>query len=175
MSGRPRVKLDLGCGRKPRAGFIGVDMSAACSPDVLHDLRTMPWPFDDASVDEVYSGHFLEHLDGEERIAFMEELYRVLRPGGTALIVTPYWSWVGAVQDPTHKWPPIAEQSYHYFSKALREQMGVDFYPIRCDFDVSFGFSVLPQFAHLPKAELDRARAHSLNVVAELRATLVRR
>lgn len=169
------MKLDLGCGRSPRAGFTGVDMAAGCNPDVIHDLRITPWPFDDGSVDEVHSSHFLEHLDGEERIAFMEELYRVLKPGGTAVIITPYWSWAGAVQDPTHKWPPIVEQSYHYFNKALREQMGVDFYPITCDFDLSFDFSVLRQFAQVPKTELDRARLHSLNVVAEIRATLVKR
>lgn len=169
------MKLDLGCGRKPREGFVGVDVSAACAPQVLHDLRVTPWPFADASIDEVYSGHFLEHLDGEERIAFMDELYRVLKPGGQALIVTPYWTWVGAIQDPTHRWPPIAEQTFHYFNRAMREQMGVDFYPIRCDFDLNFSFSVLPQFAQLPKAELDRARLHSLNVIAELRTTLIRR
>ena len=48
------MKLDLGCGLRKKAGFVGVDLSADCNPDVVHDLRVAPWPFDDDSVENRY-------------------------------------------------------------------------------------------------------------------------
>lgn len=169
------MKLDLGCGLRKRAGFVGVDLSPDCGADIVHDLRITPWPFDDASVDEAYCSHFLEHLDGAERIAFMEDLYRVLKPGATALIITPYWTSAGAVQDPTHKWPPIAEQSYLYFNAQARNTLQISHYDIRCDFDATFGGVVAPEFQHLSPQEQIFASKHYFNVVLELHATLTRR
>lgn len=169
------MKLDLGCGSRKREGFTGVDSSPDCGADIVHDLNLMPWPFDDASVDEVHCSHFLEHLDGPERIRFMVELYRVMKPGARALIITPYWSWVGAIQDPTHKWPPIAEQSYLYFNAVARANMGVEHYNIACDFDVEFGGVPAPEVSRMPPNEQAMARKHSLNAVLELHTTLTRR
>lgn len=169
------MKLDLGCGLRKKAGFVGVDHSAECNPDVVHDLRIVPWPFDDDSVDEVHCSHFLEHLDGAQRIAFMQELHRVLKPNARATIITPYWSSVGAVQDPTHQWPPIAEQSYLYFNAAARREMGMAHYEIRTNFDLDFGLAMDPKFKGKPEAEQAFAARHFLNVVQELHATLTKR
>lgn len=169
------MKLDLGCGRRCKEGFTGVDISPECGAEIVHDLSEMPWPFEDDSVEEVNCSHFLEHLDGDERMAFMDELYRVLKPGGTATITTPYWTWVGAVQDPTHRWPPIAEQSYYYFNREMRERMGVDHYPIRCNFDYSLTCVAMPHLHGRSQAEMAHAHYHQLNAVTELVATLVKR
>jgi SAM-dependent methyltransferase len=169
------MKLDLGCGTNKREGFLGVDASTDCGADVVHDLTQAPWPFADASVDEAYSHHFLEHLDGPERIRFMEELYRVLKPGAQALIITPYWTWVGAIQDPTHKWPPIAEESYLYFNAEARRRMGLGHYAIHCDFDLQFGGVLAPEIEARPPAEQSFAKRHYFNAVLELRTTLTRR
>lgn len=37
----------------------------------------------------VYHSHLLEHLDRDAAVAFLEESYRVLRPGGIVRIVVP--------------------------------------------------------------------------------------
>ena len=169
------MKLDLGCGLRKRAGFLGVDASPDCGADFVHDLRQRPWPFDDASVDEVYCSHFLEHLDGPERMDFMDELYRVMKPGAKALFITPYWTGVGAVQDPTHKWPPISERSYLYFNAAARRSMYVEHYAIRCDFDAEFSGVLAPEIAKLGPQEQAFAKHHYFNAVAELHAQLTRR
>lgn len=169
------LKLDLGCGRRKCEGFLGVDSSPDCGADVVHDLNVVPWPFADASVDQVNCSHFLEHLDGAERIVFMNELYRVMKPGACALIITPYWSWVGAIQDPTHKWPPIAEQSYLYFNAAQRESMGLQHYGIHCDFDIEYAGRLMPDVAKRPSHEQVFAKNHNLNSVLELHTTLIRR
>lgn len=169
------MKLDLGCGHRKREGFVGVDSSPDCGADIVHDLTQMPWPFDDESVDEVHSSHFLEHLDGAERIAFMDELYRVMKPGAKAQIITPYWTSVGAIQDPTHKWPPIAEQSYFYFNAEARRRLGVGHYAIRCDFDLAFDGVLAPGMDKLPPEQQAYAKSHYFNTVFELRAVLTRR
>ena len=46
------LKLNLGCGNQRPDGFVNVDASARCKPDILHNLETFPWPFDDNSVAE---------------------------------------------------------------------------------------------------------------------------
>jgi SAM-dependent methyltransferase len=169
------MKLDLGSGGNKRPGFLGVDISADCDADVVHDLRVTPWPFEDGSVEEVHCSHFFEHLTGAERVAFMEELYRVMRPGATAALITPYWSSMDAVQDPTHQWPPVAEGSYYYFSKSWRDQVHISHYGIRCDFDVRFEFLLRKEWQQRPPKEQEFAARHYLNVVRELTAVLTRR
>lgn len=68
------------------------------------------WPaLSDSSVDEVRSSHFVEHLTGTERIGFFNELWRVMKPDATALIITPNWSHSCAYGDPTHQWPPMSQ------------------------------------------------------------------
>jgi len=169
------MKLDLGCGLRTREGFVGVDVSPESGAEIVHDLSVVPWPFEDESVEEVYSSHFLEHLDGIERMRFMDELYRVMKPGAKATVITPYWSWVGAIQDPTHKWPPIAERSYYYFNREMREQMGVSHYPIRCHFDLSFQVTAMPHMSSLSPQQYAHAHNHQLNAIAELIAILTKR
>jgi SAM-dependent methyltransferase len=113
-------KLDLGCGKNKQAGFVGVDERAFEGVDVAHDLRR-PWPWSDSSVDEVHCSHFLEHLTGAERIHFFNELYRVLKPGAQARIITPHWSHERAYGDPTHQWPPVCSWTYFYLDRNWRE------------------------------------------------------
>ncbi len=58
------MKLDLGCGPKKKAGFIGVDQLPMAGVDVVADLRVTPWPWLDDSVDQVHCAHFVEHRTG---------------------------------------------------------------------------------------------------------------
>ncbi|GAA0707597.1 class I SAM-dependent methyltransferase [Dokdonella soli] len=168
------MKIDLGCGAHKREGFIGVDISPECGADVVHDLRTTPWPFADSSVDEAYCSHFFEHLTGAQRVDFMAELYRVLKPGALATMITPYWSSMGAMQDPTHQWPPVGEGSYYYFNKAWRDQYGLSHYGIHCDFDLEFSFRLDPALAQRPPQEQQFAARFYVNAVQEMTAVLKR-
>lgn len=142
------VAVDLGCGQiKATKEFfsenmkiepdkiIGVDIAKCDGVDIIHDLTKFPYPFKDESVDAIYSSHFVEHLDGIERIKFFNECYRILKPEGKMRLTHPYYKSVRAVQDPTHKWPPISENSYFYWDKKWREMNKLDHYPINCDFE----------------------------------------
>jgi SAM-dependent methyltransferase len=46
-------------------------------------------PFDDGSVDAIYSSHFLEHVRREDALGFLRECHRVLRTGGVLRLVVP--------------------------------------------------------------------------------------
>ncbi len=93
--------LDLGCGKKKRAGAIGVDHSDRHDADVIHDLNSFPYPFDDGEMDAVYLDNVLEHLDDPMRV--MEEVYRICKPEGTVKVIVPYFRSLWAFIDPTHK------------------------------------------------------------------------
>ena len=148
------IALDLGCGQnKPSAEWfknnmqveptkiIGVDFADIEGVDVVHNLTNFPYPFEDESVDVIHTSHFIEHLDGFERMKFFDECYRILKPGGKMRHIHPYYKSVRAVQDPTHKWPPISENSYLYWDKKWREANKLDHYPIKCDFEFNIYYT----------------------------------
>lgn len=166
------LKLDLGCGQNVRKGYIGVDIAHCKGVSIVHDLTQIPWPFDDNSVTEIYSGHFFEHLNGAERIAFMQECYRILKPKAQMTIIVPHWSSMRSIQDPTHAWPPISETSFLYFNKDWREQNKLDHYPITCDFDFGYGFSLDPDVTVRNSDYQAFASKHYVNAVVDLHVTL---
>lgn len=99
------LKLNLGCGDKRMAGFVGVD--AYGYPDVVHDLNTFPYPWDDNSVDEIQMHHALEHIPNWWG-AFVE-CARILKPGGKFEIRVP---------DESSKTALTYRDHYHVFSLA---------------------------------------------------------
>lgn len=144
------LKLDLGCGPNKREGFDGVDSIAFDGVDWVADLN-QPWPWADNSVEEVNCSHTLEHFDGTERVHFANELYRVLVPGGKAIITTPHWASNRAYGDPTHKWPPVAEMWFYYLSKDWRKEnaphtdVAHSDKGFNCDFVATWGYNLHPE------------------------------
>jgi len=86
-------KINLGCGHKRQSGYINVDFNADCKPDVIHDLRK-GLPFDCDSADEIVAFDFLEHC--EDFVSMMNEIIRVLKPGGFLKARFPPWNSEGA-------------------------------------------------------------------------------
>jgi glycosyltransferase involved in cell wall biosynthesis len=93
-SGLPMIDLGGAFGKPP--GYISVDLRNA---DIIHDLRTR-YPFEDNSIAVVRAVDFVEHVADIQHT--MNEIYRILRPGGYALISVPSTDGRGAWQDPTH-------------------------------------------------------------------------
>lgn len=83
-------KLNLGCGRYPKDGFVNVDVDPASKADVLHDLERIPYPFSSGEFNRVDMDHVLEHL-GDVR-AVMAEVHRLLEPGGELHLSVPHFS-----------------------------------------------------------------------------------
>lgn len=137
------LKIDLGCGKNKREGFLGVDSIAFEGVDVVADLR-QKWPWEDDSVDEVHASHFVEHLTAPERIHFVNELYRVLKKGGKAMVITPHWASCRAYGDLTHQWPPVSEFWFYYLKEEWRAVNAPHNQDYRCNFDTTWGYSQHP-------------------------------
>jgi predicted SAM-dependent methyltransferase len=96
------LKLNLGCGEHHKDGYVNVDKYG--NPDVLHDLETFPWPWEDNSVQEVQLNHVLEHL-GESAVVYfriIKELYRICKAGAKIYIAVPHPRHDDFLNDPTH-------------------------------------------------------------------------
>jgi predicted SAM-dependent methyltransferase len=111
------MKLNLGCGDRLRDGYINIDNRPTGIPfgalwrDVLRGL-----PFSDEVVDEIYSENFLEHIPQTEVIWMMNEMHRVMKPGGTMTHLVPRAGSTNFYQDPTHLSHWI-EDTLTYFRK----------------------------------------------------------
>jgi SAM-dependent methyltransferase len=93
--------LDIGCGCNKMAGAVGIDIDPATHADVIHDLNVYPYPVEENSFDRVYAKHIIEHVNDPRR--FMEEIQRVLKPGGQAFVETPHFTSRVAYSEPQHK------------------------------------------------------------------------
>lgn len=148
----PLLKLDLGCGKNKKPGFLAVDRRSFDGVDVVADL-TQPWPWANDSVEEIHMSHVLEHFTGRERVHVFNEMHRVLVKGGKATIATPHWASNRAYGDFTHQWPPVSEMLYFYLSKTWRDLNAPDndaqWNPegYTCDFEATWGYTLHPELA----------------------------
>jgi SAM-dependent methyltransferase len=94
--------LDIGCGINKYPGAIGLDRSASTRADVIADLDCFPYPLRDSSFREVRAIHVIEHVS--DVIRMMEEVHRLLAPGGRVFIATPHYTDFSSFCDPTHRW-----------------------------------------------------------------------
>jgi hypothetical protein len=148
-----------------------------------------PWRLDNKnlrseSVEIVFFAWYMHRLSQSERFITMNEAYRVLRPGGQVMVVSPYWSSRRAVADPLALWPPVCEESFYVYSKAWRESEGVaPLVGLSCDFAsmTPQGQLIVPS-GHVPDPEVgprseeyrQHASRHFINAVWELHVTLTK-
>lgn len=112
-----KIKLELGGGSKPRAGFVNVDLCHGA--DIQFDLEALrrfrpeqgklgcpdvyekiTLPIADDSVSEVYTSHCLEHVQNLDGVLW--ELSRVCHNGATIEIHVPHYLHPDAMC-PAHK------------------------------------------------------------------------
>ena len=83
-------KLNLGCGKEKKEGFVNVDWDLLANPDVLHNLNVLPYLFETGSFDHIETSHVIEHLDRPFDV--MKEFHRILTPGARLIIKVPHYS-----------------------------------------------------------------------------------
>ncbi|PIX28535.1 MAG: hypothetical protein COZ64_02880 [Candidatus Brennerbacteria bacterium CG_4_8_14_3_um_filter_43_14] len=65
MGNNKLIKLHLGCGTIILDGYVNIDILPAQGVDVISDVRKLVG-YGDASVDEVYLSHVLEHFSWKD-------------------------------------------------------------------------------------------------------------
>jgi len=166
------LKLDLGCGKNKKPGFIVVDSMKFDGVDQVLDL-TKSWPWKDGSVGEIHCSHFLEHLDQNERVHFFNELWRVMMKDAKGSIIVPSWTNERAYGDPTHKWPPVTGFAFLYLNKQWRDA-NAPHTGYTCDFGFQGGNSFgAPWNLKNQEAQLF-AQTHYLNVAQDMWVTITK-
>lgn len=97
------MRLNLGCGRRPLAGWTNVDIVALPGVDLVADLNdcgNTPLPFPGDVADSLAMSHVLEHIPNS--LPLMQELWRVAKPGADLTIRVPHGASDDAFEDPTH-------------------------------------------------------------------------
>ena len=100
--------LNLGCGSKPKAGYVNIDYDDTLQGvDEYVDLNQLPWPWDTNSVDAILITNVVHQLMPLGRdfgqlnqAAVMQEIWRVLRPEGTLELIVPSTDGKSAFSDP---------------------------------------------------------------------------
>ena len=180
------LRVDLGCGRKKTAGFIGVDRFALPEVDVVADINRK-LPFADGSVDLLLASHSLEHA--ADLMATMKDLYRICRHGAQICILAPYNEQKLNLANPYHVsvfnehtprfWTnarnvavDAAEFEHPYVSgwglaASDNSDPGFDLRLVRMEF---FYF---PAFVHLPVEEQRALRRERLDVCDQVMYNLI--
>lgn len=134
------LRLHIGCGRNCREGFIGMDSGVDADVELKHDVAAFPWPLETSSITEALCIDYVHRTSpvggaADGLIAFMNELYRVLRPDGAVQIVHPHAKTDLALQDPTAT-RLISDQTWWYFDGEWRDREGVERPTIIADFEI---------------------------------------
>lgn len=109
----PGLVLDVG-GREapyrnmvPHTAYLRLDCDESAKPDILASAEAMP-VFNEV-IDTVVCIEVLEHVHRPQAVA--EEIYRVLKPGGTCILSTRF----------IHPYHPGPEDYYRFSSAALKD------------------------------------------------------
>lgn len=132
-----RLCINIGAGNDIQKSdehttWLNLDKCQEPGIDVIRDIEKQCLPFGDSTVDHIHCGDVLEHI--HDLVFVMNELWRILKPGGRLHISTPYGE-VGW-QHPTHV-RIFFPQSWAYFDgndpvyKHMRKSEG-----IKADFQI---------------------------------------
>ena len=83
------IRLNLGCGKKRKDGYINIDAqnNERVTPDVIADCKCLP--YEDDSVDVIESYHLLEHMGRNEAIESLRHWFKLLKSNGTVIMELP--------------------------------------------------------------------------------------
>lgn len=165
--------LDLGCGDEPRNPYRrkrlhGVDVREIDTGGRFvfrrADLAFAPIPFADGQFASVSAFDFIEHvprvLNGPAPgttvlpfIRLMDEVWRVLAPGGLFYALTPCYPGAEAFVDPTHV-NVITERTHEYFCRGGGAEPRGRMYGFRGAFAARRAEWAIPELARVADAPL---------------------
>lgn len=124
-------KLNLGCGKDIKNGYLNLDKAALPGVDIVCNIEQLPLPFADSSFDEVLCNDVLEHV---QYIPILKDIHRILASGGKLHIRVPHFTSKNNAIDPTHI-RTFSIETFDFFSQKSRLNREAGYYM----FDFSFG------------------------------------
>ena len=80
--------LEIGGGDKPYYR-PNMDVRPLPTVDIVHDLNKFPWPVLDNDYEFVFSRYTIEHVSWRSLPQFINEMYRITKPGGRVMVISP--------------------------------------------------------------------------------------
>lgn len=160
-----RVNIDAGLATLP--GFVNIDVTGKGERNIVFGQEKLP--FDDDSVDLIFSYHALEHIP--DYLSAMAEMHRVLKHGGYLLLGLPYVSLTEYHLINPHHLHNFNEHSFDFFDADKFADLSV-VKPVL--FKKQFHhLHYLGMFKYFPAAIKNWSRRHLLNVVQKMDIGLV--
>jgi len=125
--------------------------------------------------DKVILRHVFEHV--RNVIPMMEEIYRLLKPGGTVEITCPYWTSIWAWGDIGHV-RAVNEMTFIWFSKEHYEEnrkknTTCSYYEPDCDFEIKdIKLSPTAAWKDVTEPKVRIGMLQYLNVIEEIKVVL---
>jgi SAM-dependent methyltransferase len=177
------IKIDLGCGENKKEGFTGVDKYKFPGVDVVLDLGSGKWPWDDNSVDEINCSNLINHLTNlnnkHERVHFFNELYRVIKKDAKVSISFPHWCSMRHYGDPTHC-EPFSELGFFYLNKEWRDKNAPhtdikwNEQGYNCNFETTWGYSVRADLIEKEKEVIEEAIRKEKEAAQDVIANMIK-
>lgn len=125
------ARLSIGCGFSVQDGFIGIDVRPSKNPNQIeHDLEEYPWPFPSDAFGLGVAGMVIEHISPARlgTVRFMNEIWRVLKPGAQLMLSTPYGMSPMSITDPGHT-RCFTESTWFYFDPLNQSNLWNEYRP----------------------------------------------
>jgi hypothetical protein len=126
------ILLDIGGGNAVKTpGWWRIDNRQHAEVDCVHDLEAQPWPLPAEAVLAAQAFHVVQRINPARWgfIAFMDEVWRLLKPGAEFRIVHPYGMSQGYLQDPA-ACNPCTEATWYYFDPEHRSGLWQVYQPL---------------------------------------------
>ncbi len=122
--------------------------------------------------EKINSPEFLQPKDGF--IKFMNEIYRILKPGGKVHIVAPYYASMRAIGDPTHI-RSIGDSTCWYLSKDWMNGNKLQHYGMDCNFDVKISYYITNEITLKSEEVRRKAFMNDWNVIDDIIIDLIKK
>lgn len=116
LAGTEEPKLQFGSGATRLPGWLNSDLVTG---DIYLDIAR-PLPLPDASFAYAFGEHIIEHIPEGAGVQLLEELFRVVRPGGAVRITTPDLRKIIALYEDRN--PVIALADYARFMDEITDK-----------------------------------------------------
>lgn len=158
-----QISLNIGASQTYIPGFINIDISSKA--DISLDLSKDRLPFEDSSVDVVFSYHTLEHVSNY--LFSLSEIHRVLKHGGRFLVGLPYVTLTEYnLVNPYHI-HNFNEFSFDFFDSTKLKGSASETMPVLFT-KIFHRFDYIGYFKYLPAPLQTWCRRHLFNVVRKI-------